>query len=125
MKILLDTHTLFWALTEDPHISQKAADSYFQAKIIYIPTIVLLELLYLINKKGIFALFSKTLGKIKRDKQRFVVVSLDLSVVQAAAKLSSQLEMHDGIIVASAKLLKVTIVTKDKTIQEVYPNTIW
>lgn len=55
----------------------------------------------------------------------YAILALDIITVLAVCKQKSILEMHDGIIVASAKLLKVPLVTKDETIRKVYLKTIW
>lgn len=124
MKILVDTHTIFWFFTADRRISNKAKSYFSKASRIFIPTIVLLELLYLMRKIGMENQFIDINKQLKTDS-RTTFVSLDLAIVEAMARNPEAIEMHDHIIVTSAKLLKLPLITKDETIQKVYPKTIW
>lgn len=124
MKIIVDTHTLFWFLTADKRLSNKAQDTIEYIDRIYIPTIVLLELLYLFQKKGQKENFSFAFDKLK-DNSKYTFLSLDVAIIEEVFKLSSKLEMHDSIVTALAQLLNAFIVTRDKKIQEVYKKTIW
>lgn len=124
MKILVDTHTIFWFFTADKRISNKAKSYLSKASRIFIPTIVLLELLYLMRKIGMENQFIDINKQLKTDS-RTTFVSLDLAIVEAIARNPEAIEMHDAVIVASAQTLQVPLVTKDGTIQKVYPKTIW
>ena len=124
MIFLVDTHALFWLLSGDKKLSGKAKLTIEQADRIYVPTIVLLELLYLFEKKKTTKTFTKVLESIKRTSH-YTIISQDVTVVEETSKLSMELEMHDRIIVATAKILSVPLITKDKVIKKLYKNTIW
>lgn len=124
MNVLLDTHTLFWLFTNDNRISNKARTKFREARQVFIPTIVLLELIYLLHKKKMANKFSEILGELKSEG-RIVFVSLDMAVVENMPKIDISLEMHDSAIVASAQMLDLSIITRDRDIREVYKNTIW
>lgn len=124
MNIVIDTHALLWLLTNDAKISSQAKEAARDAIQINIPTIVLLELLYLLNKKRLTKTFSSILMKLKLDKS-YSMVPLDIFVVEKIAQKPIDLEMHDNIIVSTAEILDLPIVTKDQLIQKVYPKTIW
>lgn len=124
MNILIDTHTLHWLLTNDPKIKEKTKDCFRRAEKVFVPTIVLLELLYTMRKKGLEGEFPITLDQLKNEG-RFIFVSLDLNVVEVLIDMAKELEMHDRIIVSTAKVLNLPIITKDPQIQRVYKNTIW
>ena len=124
MNILLDTHSFFWILTNDSKLSASARASFEKAEKIFIPTIVLLELLYLLDKKRMSRQFVSIFRALQKDA-RYVIVSLDTATVATVAKVSRMLEMHDRIIIATAQLLRVPIITRDKIIRKVYKNTIW
>lgn len=124
MNIILDTHALLWNLTEYKRLSPKVRTTLDEASGIFLPTIVLLELLYTLQKKKEVKKFSTILNRIKRSKKYFIV-SLDLDVVEIMPQLSFKFEMHDAVIVATAQLLKAPLVTKDETIQKIYKDTIW
>jgi len=78
----------------------------------------------LANDKKLSSDFSSILGALKSDI-KFIIVSLDIGIVEGVVDFSSKLEMHDSIIVASAQMLKLPIVTKDRTIRKMYKETIW
>lgn len=124
MNILIDTHTLFWFLTADKRLSLQTKEVVEHAHLIFVPTIVLLELLYLFQKKGKVSQFKIVLKAIKGG-ERFSVISLDLGVVEKVIKLSSKLEIHDAAIVATTQILNVSIATKDRVIRNVYRKSIW
>lgn len=124
MKIVVDTHTLFWFLTADKRLSKRAQNAIEDADRIYIPTIVLLELLYLFQKKGRKENFSLAFNKLQEDS-KYIFLSLDVALVEKVFKLSSKLEMHDNIIASTAQLLNAPIITKDRLIRKAYPETIW
>ena len=124
MNLLIDTHALLWFLTNDKRLSPKTKTRLEQADKVFIPTIVLLELLYLLQKKRKVKSFPKILTRLKNGNQ-FVIVSLDTAVVEKVFDIPENLEMHDRIILATAKLLGITIITKDKTISKEYSKIIW
>ena len=124
MNILVDTHSLLWFLTKNPSLSQKAKHSIEQSQIIYIPTIVLLEFLYLLQKKGQRKKFAQFLRELK-ENNRYTIIAVDVAVVEEIARNFTNLEMHDHVIVASAEILKVAIVTKDRKISHSYTKIIW
>ncbi len=124
MNIVVDTHALLWFLTKDKKLSKLAKSSINNSKKVFIPTIVLLELLYTMHKINIEDKFPLVLKLIKKHK-KYAVISLDIAIVEKVAQLTNLLEMHDKVIVATADMLKLPLVSKDSTIQKVYKNIIW
>ena len=123
MKVIVDTHTLIWFLFASGKLSEKARESIFDAKIIFIPTIVLLEGIYVSRKLRFESDFKEFISKL--PSPIFRALSLDLDTVHSYIDLEHDLEIHDRIIVSSAKLLDVPIITKDKSISKIYPKVIW
>lgn len=124
MNIIIDTHALFWFITSDKKLSEKARITIRGAITLYIPSIVLLELLYLMKKQKLGKQFPSLLSKIK-NRKKYVVISLDLGLIDMLAGADFPLEIHDSIIVATAKMLKLPVITKDREIKKVYTQTIW
>lgn len=124
MNLVLDTHTLFWYLSGDEQLSVPAKNAVETAGKVFVPTIVLLELLYLLQKKKKGKSFLKILNELKED-ERIVFLSLDVAMVEIVAQLPMGLEMHDRIIIASAQVLGVPIVTRDNVIKKYFIRTIW
>lgn len=124
VSIIIDTHTLYWFLTADKRLSRTAKNTIEEAETIVIPTIVLLELLYLFQKKKQVELFPIAFKSFKKDK-KYILASLDVAILEEVLKAPSILEIHDRTIVATAQMLNAPIVTKDRTIRKMYKETIW
>lgn len=124
MKILADTHSLFWYFIADRSLSKIAKEIIDNADNIYIPTVVLAELLYIFNKKNKQDQFDLILKEFK-ENPKYIIVSLDLGIIESMIKFSGQLEIHDAAITATASNLKLPFLTKDRTIRKIYKDTIW
>lgn len=124
MKILTDTHSLFWYFIADKKLSKVAKEGIDNADNIFIPTVVLAELLYIFNKKKKQDQFYSILSEFK-ENPKYIVVSLDLGIIEEMIRFSTSLEIHDAAIVATASILKLSFLTKDRAIRKIYKNTIW
>jgi len=126
VKVLVDTHTLFWYSLADlhKHLSKKAKEVLLNADQIFVPTIVILELYYLMRKLNLIDHFSTILEEIETSK-KYLIITLDINIVKSTLKQTEALEMHDRVIVATSESLSQAIVTKDETIRKIYKNTIW
>lgn len=125
MECVIDTHALHWFLEDSPTLSNKARRAIEAASIIYIPAIVLLEFLFVAKKKGRLATFQKFLRTLPNEK--FSIYPLDTDILTTSVVLArkTQLEIHDLIIVATSKRLRLSLITKDPEIREFYKKTIW
>ncbi len=124
MKFLLDTHVLFWTLTlQKTKLSKKVTKTLEEADELILPTIVLLELSGLLQKKQGDRYFDILLNQIPKSK--YFIVPLDLRTVEETRRIKGTLELHDKVIVATAKILDIPIITKDKEIAKVYKKIIW
>jgi PIN domain nuclease of toxin-antitoxin system len=124
VNVVIDTHALIWLLTDDKKISLKAKEYFRGAGIVFIPTIVILELMYMLKKSKEAHKFPNIMNDLKQEGRLFFV-SLDVDIAENNLKYSEKLEMHDNIIVATAEYLKLPLITKDSQIQKVYKNTVW
>ncbi len=124
-----DTHSLIWYLTEDSKLGKKAL-KIFEAsdsgkETIIIPTIVLAELLHICEKKKIGVKFNHILEKLK-DSLNYVVYNLDFNIILKIKDLTKIPDLHDRIIVATARIIKAKVITKDTIIKKSnYVNIIW
>lgn len=124
MKVLIDTHVLFWALAEDiKRLSPKALQIINDSESLILPSIVLLELLGLLEKKQKMSYFDKFMKDIPNSK--YVIAPLDIAVLKKTRLLRNKLELHDRVIVATAELLRLPLITKDEQIIDVYKKVIW
>lgn len=119
MTIVTDTHPWIWFLAASPRLSANAKASLSNpSNLIVVPSIVMLEIRYLYNRKRISISFEEALQHIE-TAANVLLHPLDISVVTLAP---AELEIHDAIIVGTALYLSnelrepVPLVTLDKTI---------
>ena len=82
--------------------------------IIFIPTIVLAEIFYLIKRKKISLDFEQTISKIEVSKN-FIIVPFNIDVLKLFSNIK-EYEIHDKIIIATTKYLNGILITQDKEI---------
>jgi PIN domain nuclease of toxin-antitoxin system len=128
MEITIDTHSLIWYLdkTLNKQLSRKALDAIKKAEktgTIYIPAIVLVEILYLIEKGRINYNFDELVNLLENNKS-YRILPLDTSIVKELTNLKG-LETHDRIILASSKATNTSLVSKDEIIRKNDKNVIW
>lgn len=129
MAFILDTHALVWFLERNNKLGANArkAMSNNRFKLI-VPTIVLTEIAHIYGKGRINTSVADVLDMVANVKN-CTIYPLDEAVVE---HLPVELDIHDGIIVATAllyqKLLgkKISVITKDRKITESkIVKTLW
>ena len=129
MILVLDTHPVVWFLEASSRLSSKAQQAISDpSSQLIIPSIVLAEITYLYERKRIATSASDIRTRLIAANN-VVVYPLDEQVVD---KLPITLDIHDGIIVATALLYRdvlrqeVAVVTKDEMIAgSGLINVIW
>lgn len=119
MNYVTDTHSLVWYFTEDPRLSETALNAFestVDEGIIFIPAVVLAEIMFIAKKGRIAISFEDTVKKIE-ENENFEVSSLNIDILKIADKIETDMEMHDNLIVATAKYLKASLITKDENIR--------
>lgn len=129
MNFVADTHALLWWFTGSSKLSLRAIDIFEKCEsgqnIIFIPSIVLAEVLSIFEKKRIQFDLIKLLKQIE-DSENFVIIPLDYLILQKMIELKDIPELHDKIIVSTGKYLGAPIITKDRAIRNLpYVKTIW
>lgn len=81
---------------------------------IFIPCIVIAEILYLVKKNKIMLNYSELIRRIEIS-DNFVLIPLDLNILKILPEIELS-EIHDQIIVATTKFLHATLLTEDKEI---------
>jgi PIN domain nuclease of toxin-antitoxin system len=128
MNYVTDTHSLVWYFSKDNRLSKKAL-SAFNATIesgqVIVPAVVRAEILFIARKGRVTLTFAETLEKIT-GLDNFQIAPLDVNILTKAAELNIDLEMHDLLIVATARHYGATLITRDEQVQaaSVVP-TIW
>ncbi|MDQ3705685.1 MAG: type II toxin-antitoxin system VapC family toxin [Chloroflexota bacterium] len=127
-----DTHGLVWYLEDDPRLGS-AARAAFEACdrgeiAIYVPTICLVEIVYL-QEKGRIAPTLKSLfdAVLQSGATRLVPTNLTVEIVDSLNRVSRTdiPDMPDRIIVATALHLGLRLISRDSKIQVTSVQTIW
>ncbi|WP_376791704.1 type II toxin-antitoxin system VapC family toxin [Thermoflexus sp.] len=126
---VLDTHALIWYLTRDERLSPAARQAFQEIERGeargLIPVVVLLELIRIEEKDLIPPLWEIALATLLGEG-RFEVVSLDLSLLALVRELPEIEDLHDRVIVATARRYGAVLVTYDETIrQSGQVETLW
>ena len=116
---IVDTHSLIWFLGNDKRLGPNAR-LVFEAPSPYlvIPTIVMAEIKYLSDRRRVPLTFDEVARKIRTALQGHMA-TLDEEIVE---KTSTTLEMHDGIICATAVVYanrlndSAAVITRDEAI---------
>ena len=129
MNFVTDTHALIWWFTDSPRLSSKASEIFKNCEkgenIIFIPSIVIAESLSIFDKKRVSFNFKNLFKKIN-DSENFVLIALDYPILQKMIPLKEIPELHDKIIISTAKYLNLPIITKDKSLRNLTSiKTIW
>jgi PIN domain nuclease of toxin-antitoxin system len=131
-RYVTDTHALIWHLQASGKLSRRAQTLFREADVgratIFIPSIVLVELVYLSEKGRIeAALLDRILGLLVPGVENFVVVPLEARTVHMLREVArSQVpEMPDRIIAATAKQLGLPLITRDPKIAAGVVQVIW
>ncbi|MBI4171025.1 MAG: PIN domain-containing protein [Candidatus Aenigmarchaeota archaeon] len=115
-----DTHSFLWHLQNDGKLSNKAK-SVFDAcdnenEVIIIPSITLIESIFICEKKKIEMKFQQIIEKLK-NASNYYVYPLDEEVACECSKINLR-EPHDRIIVATSKLIGAPLITNDEDIKK-------
>lgn len=124
-----DTHALFWYLINSRLLGAGASSAFDEADnghaLIYIPAIVLAELYFLNEKKQRPIDFGPKYQKLEQSRQ-FVLLPFFPAIIMDFDTCKSVTEMHDRMILADARRLNATLITRDHEITASgLVQTIW
>jgi len=128
MDVTLDTHTFIWYIVRSDNykLSHTALASIKNAEkcgTIFIPIIVMMELLHLIERKKVDLSFDEVLSTIEAS-ENYIILPFNMDVLKIVGDIKG-LECHDRLIVAAAKLTGAPLVSKDKEIRKLGVFVIW
>lgn len=129
MEYLADTVALVRHLQRHPALGRQAARILMEADLgghhIFLSPITLLEVLYLAEAKRIDLALTELIQHIS-SSSNYGIVPVDAHVVLTATEVDDVPELHDRILVATAKTLNVPILTGDQVItRSRHVATIW
>jgi len=127
-----DTHGLIWYLEDSPRLGPAAREVFDACDrgeiIVYIPTICLVEIVYLQEKGRIPADLKAQLdAELQAGTSGLVLVDLTAEVANAVARVPrfEVPDMPDRIIAATALHPGLPLISRDRKIQLFGVNTIW
>jgi PIN domain nuclease of toxin-antitoxin system len=130
--VVTDTHGLIWYLEDSPLLGPRARETFHACDrgeiVVYIPTICLVEIVYLQDKGRIPAELKMQLdAELQASTSGLVLVDLTAEVANAVARVprSEVPDMPDRIIAATALHLGLPLISRDRKIQLSGVNTIW
>ncbi|HVQ38613.1 MAG TPA: PIN domain-containing protein [Pyrinomonadaceae bacterium] len=132
-SIVSDTHALIWFLANSPRLSRTAGLAFEETQtagdLIYVPSIVIVELRYLVEKRTFSeADYQTILAAVTNPATALTIAPLDLAVANALAQIPRKVvsDMPDRIIAATALSLSLPLVTRDAELRQLTNiTTVW
>lgn len=129
MEYLADTVAIVRYLRGHPALGPQAAQILREADAarhhVYLSAITLMEVLYLSEAKKVDVRLDELIEHVS-SSVNYEIVPVNADVVLAAAEVDDVPELHDRIIVGTAKWLGVPILTGDGIISKSsHVKTIW
>ena len=120
MQFLADTVTIVRHFSDSGHLGLQAREAMEGAdrkqNIIFISIVSMAEILYLSEKNRIRTNLTKAIEIISRTSN-YQITDLNLEVI-TEAQVVRGLELHDRLIVSTARVLGIPLLTSDKMITE-------
>ncbi len=130
--VVTDTHALLWYLSNHPKLSAGARLAMEAAEAagapIYVPSIVVVELRYLVEKGTITeADYGIVITALKDSTTALTIAPLDLDTADALSLIPRAIvpDMPDRIIAATALHLGLPLVTRDTRIRASSVTIVW
>ena len=118
---VLDTHVLIWYFVGSKRLQQRLKERIDEVRNqggrLLVPTIVLAEALDIAEKGKVKFDFTK-MNQFICTEPEFEVISFTLEILEEAIRVKEIKEIHDRIIVASARFYQAGIMSKDRVIHE-------
>ncbi|MDA3915438.1 MAG: PIN domain-containing protein [Deltaproteobacteria bacterium] len=119
-SFVTDTQALVKFMMGKKVINNKSHKAYQAAdkgkSIIIIPAIVLMEMLYLFEKNRIDVGLLQTEELFKSQNYQFEPLNFD--ILKTASEIKDIPELHDRLIAATARYLKLPLITNDPVIKD-------
>ena len=130
--LIVDTHAAIWYFAKSPELSGVARNAINHSvnlgNVIYLPTISLVEIVYLLDKNKLpQATLPRLVRALNDPSSSFVPIDLTPGIALAVQQIprSTVPDMPDRIIAATALHLGLPLITADHKIQAANIQTIW
>lgn len=132
IPVVTDTHCFLWYFLQPERLSPAATNVFRDATrtgvTIFVPSISLVEVVYLVEKKKLPEAASELIFDSVNDVDTiFEIAPLDMGVAQALKAIDRESipDMPDRIIAATALSLDLPLVTRDNKIRASSLKTVW
>ncbi|MEH2281785.1 MAG: type II toxin-antitoxin system VapC family toxin [Nostoc sp.] len=130
--LVTDTHALIWYLEDSPNLSVAANEAFDKCDrseiTIYIPTICLVEIVYLQERRRISADMKYQLDTALASKSSgLALVNLTTEIVDALSTIprDNVPDMPDRIIAATARYMGLALISRDAKIISSGISIVW
>lgn len=131
--LVSDTHSAIWYFSDVAKLSAAAStafeDALEQGKIILLPTISIVEIIYLTEKNRLpRETLSTLIYNLKSTSSSFISQDLTSEIAKTLAQIprATVPDMPDRIIAATALHLNIPLITRDRNIRKLQSiRTIW
>jgi len=121
MLYVLDTHVLIWYFIGSRRLREELKEridrTRQQGGRLLVPTIVLVEALDVAEKGRVKFDFAE-MYRLIREEPEFEVIGFSLEIFDEALRVEGVQEIHDRIIVATARFYRAGLLTKDRIVRE-------
>ncbi len=128
MYYVADTHAFIWYLADDKKLSRIARDVFDSADrgevVIMVPAIVLLECIDIVDKKKVKVNFEEIVLKLSQASN-FIISEVTWTLILETNRVKGFKDLHDRVIVATARLHDAKLLSKDSVIKKVYTKAVW
>ena len=127
-----DTHSLIWYLEDSPRLGPRAKVTFDACdrgeSVIYIPTICLVEIVYLQEKGRIPpAMLTQLDAELQAGTTGLILADLTAGVANTLTRVPRDdvPDMPDRIIAATAVYLELPLISRDRKISSAGLDTLW
>lgn len=132
LDLVKDTHALIWYLEDSPNLSAAANQAFEQCDwgeiTIYIPTICLVEIIYLQERRRISSNMKFQLDNaLASEDSGLRLVDLTVEIVNTLATIprDNVPDMPDRIITATANFMGLALISRDAKIISSGISILW
>ncbi len=129
MPYVTDTHALIWHLTDDPRLSPEAKKIFAEVDDgkddLFIPCIVFLELLYLVEKGKIAHEFGDLAAAASSRNYRVEPMCLPIIEKTRTVPRERVPDPWDRLIAATSLHLEMPLISRDRSLAELGLEVIW